>query len=86
MNGKLLFVLLGVLIVTQLSTASKNSGNNMGNSGNYGYNGQNGQVIEEKTVIVTKTQGGNPGYGNAQNNPVYGSKYSIITTARKQVL
>lgn len=86
MNGKLLFVLLGVLIVTQLSTASKSSGNNMGSSGNYGSNGQNGQVIEEKTVIVTKTQGGSSGYGNAQDNPGYGSEYLLIAIALKQVL
>ena len=64
MKGKLLFVLLGVLIVTQMSTAWKNS-DNYGNSGsNYGSNGQNGQVVQEKTVIVTKTKEGNTGYGN----------------------
>lgn len=94
MNVKLLFVLLGVLIVNQLSTAHKNSGN----SGNYGFNGQNGQVVE-KTVIVTKTQENNPGYGNemtnvntysektnVQSNPGYNSKNLIIISAFKQVL
>lgn len=94
MNGKLLFVLLGVFIVTQLSTAHKNSGN----SGNYGSNGQNSQVVE-KTVIVTKTQENNPGYGNemtnvnkysektnVQTNPGYNSEYLIILSTVKQVL
>lgn len=69
MIGKLLFVCLALLVVTQMSTARKNSGNNFGSNGQ---NGQNGQVIEEKTVIVTKTQEAGSGYGNGQNFQGYG--------------